>query len=174
MIRELLSGVREAYALCYPNREVGLINRCSYQKRYIDNDGSWEREKIEDTGICFGVAMMVQDCLKLKFRVSCEIVYVYRRYDAEEGDGFEDVLVHATLFYNGKFYDTDDYVGVERFEDLAYIRKFDGLGVQMHYPSFPERGDSGSRDEIPNKITPVLYKAIENIFSFDIPRRNVF
>ncbi|EBE0916453.1 hypothetical protein EXP36_00155 [Salmonella enterica subsp. enterica serovar Weltevreden] len=173
MISSVLTGVRLAYAGRYPGRALEMINRLGYVKEEHGN-GEWTRTTMDDTGICFGIAMMVKDVLKNNFNTPCEIVYIYRRYNAEEGDGFEDILVHAVLWYDGKFYDSDDFTGVNKFEDLSYIRGFEGLGARMHYPSYPERGDTGSRDTIPNKITPELHEIIEKTIGFRIPRRNVF
>lgn len=173
MIDSAFVGIRFAYMMLYPNYSLGMINRHTSERVDL-GEGEWKRTDMVDTGICFGVAMVVQDYLRLRFQQESEIVYIYRRYDAEEGDGFEDVLVHAVLFAGGRFYDTDDFNGVEKFEDLTYIKSFDGLGVRDHYPVYAERGDTGSRDEIRNKISDKLHAAIENIFTISIPRRSIF
>lgn len=48
------------------------------------------------------------------------IRFVVRSYNAPNGDGFEDTVVHAVLEHNGKFYDTDDFSGVSSFDALQF------------------------------------------------------
>lgn len=172
MIGSVLRVINAVYSELYPKRNVGMINRHTHER--IDHgNGEWTRAPMDDTGICFGVAMFVQDYLRLRGE-TCEIVFIYRRYDAEEGDGFEDVLVHGLLYKDGKFYDTRDNAGVDSFEDITYIREFDGLGVKEHYLSYPERGDTGSRDSVPNRMSDSLYSALEKSLNCTIPRRSIF
>ena len=173
MIKSALYGIRQAYAMQYPRRNVGMINHYTQEK--IDlGGGAWERRPMDDIGICFGVAMVVCDYLTQTFNLTPEIVYVYRRYDAENGDGYEDTLVHAVIYCDGKFYDTDDYSGVENFEDLKYLRDFNDEGGQSHYPFYPARCDRGSRDEIPNKITDQFFASIELMFGVKLTKRCIY
>ncbi len=166
MITQTLQTIVEVYRTIYPDRDVGLINR-------MTRDKSTDWSTLLDSGICFGVAIMVKDYLSMHHQ-NASIIYIYRRYDAEEGDGFEDVLVHAVLECNGKFYDTDDVGGVCEFKDLSYIRNFDGLGVRDHYFTYPEREDLCTRDSVPNTISEILFSAINRRLNTTITRRSLF
>lgn len=169
MITSLLEVINRVYIEMYPKRNAGMINYQTSERIYHPVQG-WKNQPLADTGICFGIAMFVQDYLRLHGE-EAEIVYLYRHYNAINGDGYEDTLVHGVVLYNGKYYDTRDSFGVEDIRALDFVRSCDGLDT--HYPVYPERGDTGSRDPITNHITPELYAALEKTLYCTIPRRSI-
>lgn len=169
MITSLLEVIQRVYIEMYPKRNIGLINFHTCERQLLA-DKTWVKTPLDDTGICFGIAMFVQDYLRLH-GVTVEMVYLYRHYNAPGGDGYEDTLVHAVLLCDGKYYDARDCYGVDDINALHFIQTCDGLDT--HYAVYPERGDTGSRDTIPNHITPALYAALEKTLHCTIPRRSI-
>lgn len=157
----------QAYMTLYPNRNVTMINSMT-----STNDKLRPNQYLDDTGICFGVAITLKTLLREKDNQTAEMVYIYRTYSAEGGDGFEDTLVHSALLFEGRYYDAVNSEGVKNVNDLWFIRS--SREPDKHYAVHPERGDTGSRELIPNKITPELYALFEKNVEFTIPRLEVF
>lgn len=163
MSASILTDYLQAFVLTYmkfyPNRNVGMINTLTHGA---------DRQPLADTGICFGLALTLKALMKTKHCVTPELIYIYRRYDATNGDGFEDTLVHCVLLLNGWYYDAINSEGVDSFSSLWFVR---GLyKPHEHYIVYPERAPLENTVTIPNNVTLALHQAFEKTIGFRIER----
>jgi len=64
MITSLLEDINRVYVEMYPKRNIELINFHTCERQLLA-DKTWIKTPMDDTGICFGVAMFAQDYLRL-------------------------------------------------------------------------------------------------------------
>jgi len=111
-VTQYLDWVVGEYKALYPKRQdvESLLCRATFHSER-------EGEFLDDTGICYQVALLAcAVCPEIKR------VWVFMPYNCKRGDGYDDLPVHCVLYYNGQYFDTTDRNGVSCLSDLTWFK----------------------------------------------------